>query len=119
MPQVFVYGTLKRGGRNHAVLAGQRFVATARTTPNYRLYLLDGYPGMVESGPAGAAIDGEVWTVDAACLERLDELEGTAEGLYRRAPVRLQAPHDAAGIETYLYLRGTDGRADLGTNFPV
>lgn len=116
MPHIFVYGTLKRGGENHRVLAGQRFVGEARTAPAFRLYLLDGYPGMVPAAD-GREIRGEVWEVDPACLERLDELEGTAAGLYARMPVRLAPPHDALAAETYLYRRSVAGRADLGTWF--
>ncbi len=116
MACVFVYGTLKRGGDNHGVIAGQRFVGEARTEPAFRLYLLDGYPGMVEQAP-GLSIEGELWEVDAACLARLDELEGTAEGLYARVPVPLLPPHAGAGAETYLYRRSVEGRADLGSRF--
>ena len=31
MTTLFVYGTLKRGGSNHAHLAGQKFLGPART----------------------------------------------------------------------------------------
>jgi gamma-glutamylaminecyclotransferase len=117
MPYVFVYGTLKRGQDNHSALAGQRFVGEARTEPAYRLYQLDGYPGMVAAASGGRSIEGEIWEVDPACLARLDELEGTAAGLYARMPVRLAPPRAAAGVETYLYLPGVAGRPDLGTRF--
>jgi gamma-glutamylaminecyclotransferase len=116
MPHVFVYGTLKRGGKNHQVIAGQRFVGAARTEPAFRLHQLDGYPGMVRGSP-GLSIEGELWEVDPTCLARLDDLEGTGEGLYAREPVRLLPPHDAVAAETYLYRRGTEGRADLGHRF--
>jgi gamma-glutamylcyclotransferase (GGCT)/AIG2-like uncharacterized protein YtfP len=116
MPCVFLYGTLKRGGISHHFLAGQRFVAGASTEPAYRLYQLDGYPGMV-AAPAGLSIEGEIWEVDAACLDRLDEWEGTSAGLYMRAAVRLLPPHDTMRIEAYLYLKSIAGRPDLGTKF--
>jgi gamma-glutamylaminecyclotransferase len=117
MPYVFVYGTLKRAKENHQALAGQRFVGEARTEPAFRLYLLDGYPGMVAAGSGGRSIEGEIWEVDSAGLARLDELEGTAAGLYARLPVRLLPPHAAAEVETYLYLPSVAGRLDLGTRF--
>jgi gamma-glutamylaminecyclotransferase len=117
MIRVFVYGTLKRGGSNHRHLAGQHFVAAARTAPIYRLYLLDGYPGLVEAPNQGVSVDGEIWAVDPACLARLDELEGTTENLYARRPVTLLPPHDALAVETYFYLQSIDGRWDLGTQF--
>jgi gamma-glutamylaminecyclotransferase len=118
MTLVFVYGTLKRGGVNHQALAGQRLVAEARTEPGFRLYLLDGYPGMVAAAAGGLSISGELWEVDGAALERLDELEGTASGLYARVAVRLLPPHAGLPVETYLYRRSIEGRTDLGTRFP-
>jgi gamma-glutamylcyclotransferase (GGCT)/AIG2-like uncharacterized protein YtfP len=117
MAFVFVYGTLKRGGENHRVIAGQRFVGEARTEPGFRLYQLDGYPGMVEAGAGGRSIEGELWEVDDPALARLDELEGTASGLYARVPLRLQPPHGGVAAETYLYRRSIAGRTDLGNRF--
>jgi gamma-glutamylaminecyclotransferase len=117
MPLLFLYGTLKRGGSNHRHLAGQRFVGPARTRAVFRLHLLDGYPGMVAAGSGGRSIEGEIWEVDPGCLARLDALEGTAEGLYARAPVPLLPPHDALEVETYLYRRSVEGRRELGTKF--
>jgi gamma-glutamylaminecyclotransferase len=116
MTHVFVYGTLKRGGTNHQAIAGQRFVGPARTAPAFRLFLLDGYPGLVAGAP-GLSIEGELWEVDAACLARLDELEGVEEGLYARVPLPLLAPHAGIAAETYLYRRSIEGRTDLGSRF--
>lgn len=114
MTLVFVYGTLKRGGSNHRFLAGQQFVAEARTVPGYTLYALDGYPGMVPAPTAPHGVTGELWSVDEACLARLDALEGVSENLYRRAPIPLAAPHAQLSAETYLYARPTAGRPHLG-----
>jgi gamma-glutamylcyclotransferase (GGCT)/AIG2-like uncharacterized protein YtfP len=55
--------------------------------------------------------------VDAACLARLDELEGTAEGLYRRDAVPLKAPFAGRRVEAYLYLKPVEGRARLGNSW--
>ena len=119
MTRVFVYGTLKRGGRNHHFLAGQQFLGEARTAPGYTLYSLGDYPGMVRSADAKNDVIGEVWAVDAACLEKLDELEGVAEGLYERAPVKLAAPFAAQSVATYLYLRSLEGRQSIGSVWNV
>jgi len=110
--EIFVYGTLKRGEANHGQLAGQTFVGAAATKAAYRLYALDGYPGMVEAGD-GRSIPGEIWRVDERRLARLDAFEGVPEGLYRRAEVHLLSPHDRPAIETYLYLQSTEGRFEL------
>jgi gamma-glutamylaminecyclotransferase len=110
---VFVYGTLKRGGGNHAFMAGQEFVGEARTTAAYPLYELSGYPGM-QAADGHAGVTGEVWSVDDGCLARLDELEGVSEGLYSRGPVSLLAPFADRTVEGYLYLKSVDGRRLLG-----
>lgn len=117
---VFVYGTLKRGSRNHRLLAGQRFIATAQTRPDCRLYALQGYPGLVKTEPGeGRPIEGEIWEVDTDCLKRLDELEGVDEGLYAREPLPLLPPHDTLPVEGYIYLLSIAGRKDLGSSWPA
>jgi gamma-glutamylaminecyclotransferase len=126
---IFVYGTLKRGGSNHAQLAGQTYLGPARTQPGFTLYSLGEYPGLVAT-PATAPADcegvsGELWSVDAAALARLDAFEGIHEGLYARVPARLAAfpatvpADDAARAELYLYLGEIAGRPLLGSFWPV
>jgi len=117
MSLVFVYGTLKRGGSNHAHLAGQSFLGEARTPPGFRLYALDGYPGMVRLPADRDGVTGELWSVSDECLARLDELEGLAEGLYRREPVTLLPPHADQAVATYIYARSITGRQDLGSTW--
>jgi gamma-glutamylaminecyclotransferase len=117
MPLVFVYGTLKRHGSNHRFLERQRFVGQGRTEPAFRLYLLDGYPGMVATPEHGLSIEGEIWEVNAACLASLDKLEDTVSDLYARVPIRLLPPNETLAVETYLYQRDITGRLELGTQF--
>ena len=117
MSLVFVYGTLTRGGSNHAHLAGQTLVGEARTAPGFRLYQLADYPGMIALAGDRAGVTGEVWSVDAACLARLDHLEGVAEGLYRREPVPLLAPFTGRSVDAYLYAQSVAGRRDLGSTW--
>ncbi|MBI5767474.1 MAG: gamma-glutamylcyclotransferase [Verrucomicrobia bacterium] len=114
---VFVYGTLKRRGRNHHFLAGQRFVGEARTAPGFRLHDLGGYPGMIPQAADRDGVTGEIWAIDAACLRRLDALEGLAEGLYRRQPVPLLPPHADQPVDAYLYARSVDGRREIGSTW--
>lgn len=114
---LFVYGTLKRGCCNHRHLAGQTFVAEARTAPGFRLFELSGYPGLVaQDGPTDGVL-GEVWSVDSEKLQHLDEFERVAEGLYRRVPIVLLPPFANQQIDTYLYARDVAGRRDLGSNW--
>ncbi len=117
MTRIFVYGTLKRGGSNHGWLRGQKFIAEARTQPQFRLFDLGGYPGLVADAQNGLAVEGEVWEVDAAALARLDELEDIDGGEYARQPLPLQAPFESAVIEGYVYLWSVAGRPDLGARW--
>ena len=117
MTRVFVYGTLKRGGDNHHYLAYQQFLGPARTPAGYTLYSLGDYPGMVRAPADTAGVTGELWAVDAACLQQLDVLEGVNEGLYERVPIKLAAPTDDQPVETYLYLGSIMGRQPLGSEF--
>ena len=117
MTRIFVYGTLKRGGGNHALLAGQKFLGPGRTAPGYTLYLLGDYPGMVHLANDQAGVTGELWAVNAACLKQLDALEGVAEGLYERITLQLTSPFADQPVEAYLYLGSLAGRSLLGAEF--
>lgn len=116
---IFVYGTLKRGGTNHHFLATQRFIAEARTAPGFVLYALDGYPGMIADAADRSGVTGEIWEVNSPGLAALDELEGVADGLYRRALVPLAPPHNTLQVEGYLYAQRIVGRARIGSTWPA
>jgi gamma-glutamylcyclotransferase (GGCT)/AIG2-like uncharacterized protein YtfP len=85
--RLFVYGSLKRGGRHHDELAGAVFLGQATTLPGYRLEPLGEYLALV-SVPAEplAAVPGELYEVDELKLSALDAFEGDA---YERGNVRL------------------------------
>lgn len=113
---LFVYGTLKRGWDLAVHLDGQAFLGFARTTARYRLHHLGGYPGLVEAEPPGSgrSIEGELWSVDAACLARLDEIEGVDEGEYERRSIELLDPWSAHPAEAYHYLGDVSDLPDCG-----
>ena len=119
MTHLFVYGTLKRGGSNHGQMAGQRFVAEARTTPGYRMFDVGGYPGLVVCPEDRDGVTGEIWLVSPAVLLRLDRFEGVSEGLYRREPVALTGPHEGEPIEGYVYARSVRGLRPVGDTWPT
>lgn len=73
---LFVYGTLKRGLRNHHYLADQTFLGEATTEPRYRVIDLGPHPGLIVDGANGLAVRGELWAVSERCLAALDEFEG-------------------------------------------
>ena len=72
---LFVYGTLKRGGRNAFRLADQEFLGAVVTAPKYRVIDLGAHPGLIRDATAGFAIHGELFAVDAKCLAELDAFE--------------------------------------------
>jgi len=116
---IFVYGTLKQGGSNHAFLHGQRFQCEARTLPGHTLYSLGEYPGLVSEPGDREGVTGELWAVDAACLARLDVLEGLAEGLYAREPAPLLPVTEtgAPPAQFYRYLGSVAGCLHLGSTW--
>lgn len=114
MHLIFVYGTLKRGCKNHAQMAGQTWLTDAHSEAGYRLHDLGDYPGLVPDGADREGVLGEVWSVDAEALQRLDAFEGIDEGLYARRPIRLRPPHDTLAVDVYVYLGATEGRPVVG-----
>ena len=85
---LFVYGTLKRGGRNYFRLADQEFVGEVVTAPLYRVIDLGPHPGLVHEVP-GLAVRGELFLVDARCLAELDALE-EVPGPFVREPIAVE-----------------------------
>ena len=106
MPNIFVYGSLKRGFKQHdRHMKGARFVAATRTNePAYTLIaMLDPdasahYPSMKTGGQHHVA--GELYEVSDAALSMLDEYEGEN---YNRATIALENGQSAF---TYLYAGG-------------
>src|SRR3954464_1572629 len=74
MIHIFVYGSLKRGFRNHHLLETSRFIGPGTTRRDFDLLDLGYFPAMIKGG--GFAIRGEVFMVDRRTLKSLDWLEG-------------------------------------------
>jgi gamma-glutamylaminecyclotransferase len=115
---LFVYGSLKRGYTLHSELQQQQFVADAYTSPDYRLYDIGQYPGMVKVASEGLSVKGELYRVSQDCLQRLDEVEGVEEGLYARTAIPLASPFHHEHAWTYLYLQPTQHLRDCGSEWP-
>ncbi|MBV9881367.1 MAG: gamma-glutamylcyclotransferase [Gemmatirosa sp.] len=98
---LFVYGTLRQGGPNHALLARARALGPATTVDRYALFV-DGVPFLAPA-PAVHRVRGEVYAVDAATLAEVDRLEGHPVW-YERRPVAVtldaaaRAAKAAAGL---------------------
>lgn len=116
---LWVYGTLKQGGRLHGAMRGASFLARRRSVPGYQLLHVGWYPGLVRvpCPQPGDTVAGELYEVPVEMLERLDEVEG-APALFRREPVVLTdlAHHPQA----YFYQGHAMGHAALpGGEWPI
>jgi gamma-glutamylcyclotransferase (GGCT)/AIG2-like uncharacterized protein YtfP len=70
MIHVLVFGSLKRGFRNHHFLATSRFTGSGTTRREFDLLDLGYFPAAIK--PGTFAIQGEVFMVDQKTLRRLD-----------------------------------------------
>jgi gamma-glutamylcyclotransferase (GGCT)/AIG2-like uncharacterized protein YtfP len=100
---VFVYGSLRKGEHNHSYLENSLFIGEFSTQPQFAMYDLGTYPGIVEGT---FSVRGEVYQVDDELLHHLDELEGVPIE-YRREI--METPYGQAWI--YIYQDATS--ADL------
>ncbi|WP_243028699.1 gamma-glutamylcyclotransferase family protein [Thermus albus] len=116
MERVFVYGTLKRGGRNHPLVEGLVVKVLPGQVEGFSLYhLAEGpgrpypYPGMV---PGEGRVYGEVLFLPQGTLPLLDALE--EEGVeYRRVQVLVETEEGPLLAWTYLYLGELEGALRL------
>jgi gamma-glutamylcyclotransferase (GGCT)/AIG2-like uncharacterized protein YtfP len=106
----FVYGTLRRGERNHALLAGRAASWSAAHLPGALLFEGPGYPFAVVD-PAGAGtvhgdlvrIGEEAYGQVLADLDRLETyVPGAAGNLYERVRRTVRGEHAAA--EAWVYV---------------
>ena len=95
---VFVYGTLRRGGRRAMpdVFPGAKFVGGAGVRG--RLYDLGEYPGLLLGG-SDSQVAGEVYEVDDETLDEMDAIEA-ADGYRRR---RVDVSLDTGGSACWVY----------------
>lgn len=111
-PHLFVYGTLMSGGENHLLLAPHaELIGPGRMRG--RLFVVDYYPGLVETEDPGETVVGEVWRVlEPDLLPELDDFEGCTEAppLFVRASrtVMLDGGSPLAAW-VYVYARSPSG----------
>jgi gamma-glutamylcyclotransferase (GGCT)/AIG2-like uncharacterized protein YtfP len=91
---VFVYGTLKAGWSNHAILRSfaavnqAEFMGDASTVTNTQLWFA-GLPYLIKSEEDEPPVPGEVYLVSDRCLEFMDHLEGHPRA-YRREEIQVK-----------------------------
>jgi gamma-glutamylcyclotransferase (GGCT)/AIG2-like uncharacterized protein YtfP len=106
---LFVYGTLKAGGRLHHHLQEAEFQGQAHTGPAFRLYRVNWFPGMV-ADPTGKGVHGEVYEIPFTLLPLLDRVEAVDTGLFRRQEITLA---DDRVASTYLFNRDVTGLEEV------
>jgi gamma-glutamylcyclotransferase (GGCT)/AIG2-like uncharacterized protein YtfP len=108
---LFVYGTLKRGGEHHRELSAHRprFLGEGRIRG--RLFRIKGesYPGAAPT-TSRRYVRGELYelTSPQKALKKLDEFEGTDEGLFVRKLADVWIDGQKTKAWTYFY----PGRGD-------
>jgi gamma-glutamylcyclotransferase (GGCT)/AIG2-like uncharacterized protein YtfP len=91
MPHVFVYGTLRRHGRNDIARYRPAPVFVAEANIAATLYDLGAYPGAVLGG--AGRVKGEVYRIEpavAAALDVLEDVAGDDSGEYIKRQVRVE-----------------------------
>jgi gamma-glutamylcyclotransferase (GGCT)/AIG2-like uncharacterized protein YtfP len=86
---LFVYGTLRKGEKNHEKLKGAKFLGES-TLKGFRRTKGEG-PAIVPGGK-NDSVEGELYQVDLEVLEKIDEYEGAE---YPRELVKLEGGEDA------------------------
>ena len=119
---VFVYGTLRSGGRLHRPLADSTLIGQALTVKDY--FMADGsFPSVYEESPDKLNVDpalclpvlGQLWEVDRSTLAVLDMVEGHPR-LFERKKVMVKLVDGGDPIETWMYFRCLY-KEDLGLDF--
>lgn len=100
---VFVYGTLRRGGANHYMLADSNFLGRYVTEPRYTMFRLGQFPAVVARG--NSPIAGEIYRVSDEVFALLDELECYPSVFARQI---IHTPVGDTWIYLYNRLVGTD-----------
>ncbi|MCD4801186.1 MAG: gamma-glutamylcyclotransferase [Methanococcoides sp.] len=72
---LFVYGTLKKGHKNHYLLAGSSFVSENCTEDNFQMLDMGDFPAVVKDDPVSSIV-GELFSVDDSTLSAIDGFEG-------------------------------------------
>lgn len=96
MHNLFVYGSLKSGYWNNALLRFAEFVGNDETvSDDYDLRCWGSYPAVYKGGPT--KVKGELYIVDDETFAQVDGLEGYPT-FYNREEVEL-----ASGVTAWMY----------------
>lgn len=113
---LFVYGTLKRGERNHRLMADQRFLGPAVTAAKYRVIDLGLHPGLISDIENGLSVTGELWEVSDCTLGELDDFEGIPDPFDRRV---IEIEGEERTVQAYFWVRAVPPGAATGDRWPL
>jgi gamma-glutamylcyclotransferase (GGCT)/AIG2-like uncharacterized protein YtfP len=103
---LFVYGTMKRDGRNWPRLWMERavFIGEFTTDDQFDMFIRDpdGVPLAVHN-PAGSSIAGDLFAILDDSIDLIDQFEGHPR-VYERQPVTLQGFNDLNDLVVYMYV---------------
>lgn len=105
---IFAYGTLRQGLRNHHYVRGATPLGPATTTASYAMYVADAVPYLVTDEPR-YRVAGEVYRVNARTLAALDELEEHPL-VYCRSRAQVVFEHGATALVWIYFARQARGR---------
>eukprot|EP01066_Platyproteum_vivax_P006088 Platyproteum_vivax@DN1923_c0_g1_i1.p1 len=109
---VFVYGTLKRGYRNHYNMRqdGIQYLCDVETAEPVPLYLDEmnrNRPCLVDMPGVGECVKGELYGVTSDMLHKLDIFERVPTHYHRRLTPVLSLPEKTHCILAYVYFNVT------------
>ncbi|MCC5827814.1 MAG: gamma-glutamylcyclotransferase [Phycisphaeraceae bacterium] len=121
--ELFVYGTLRRGGVNHRLIASCAVLVGEAVMPG-RLVIINWYPGLVDPVSSADRVVGEVYRLhpgDTAAMDRLDAYEGCGPRSplpheFTRVPREVtMADGQARWVWVYRFAGPVDGRRVLAS----
>jgi len=109
---IFVYGTLRKGGKANYFLKGARWVGSAKI--HGALYKIDWYPGVIRAEkltkehPAATWVLGDVYEVGDVLLAKLDDYEGCTPQHnkpheYQRVQTQVKTPDENLTVQFWEY----------------
>lgn len=111
MTKVFVYGTLKRGFPFFELgLADADFLGAVQTIQPYPMYIAADFygPMMLDRPGEGLQITGELYDVEPAAMDRLDELESIGKPGSFRSKIVVEPVGGGVPVETIGYMKTED-----------
>ena len=102
---IFVYGTLRRGGRLGHVLGKDQlyFDDPIRVEGLQMRAVSKSFPAVRQTGRTEDVVTGELYSVSGTMIRRLDQIEDVGGGMYRRVQIDV-----GEGLEAWVYVWGVN-----------